>query len=260
MIQVLFRKDIDTEEEFEVAKKFFPIKESRMDNLNDSLIIPRYSALPFYKELEDDLSYVNSRLINSYKQHKYIADFQYYHDIADLTPETYFQLHEVPEGGPYIVKGATNSRKFEWNTMMFAQDRKRAIEIACDLRKDSMIQQQDIIVRKYIPLMKVEEGINGLPMSNEWRFFCYDDSILSCGFYWSIAEEYGKLDYKAIDLVKTVIKRVRGNVVFYVVDVAQKEDGEWIVIEMNDGSMSGLSANDPNTLYGNLYIQMAYRG
>jgi len=249
--KILFRKDLDTEEEFEIAKQYFPVVESRM-NIHDSLVIARYSALPFYNELEEDLTYNNSKLINSYRQHKYIADFEYYWDIEDLTPKTYFKLHEIPEGGPYVVKGVTNSRKFEWNTMMFAKDRKRAIEVACDLRKDSMIQQQEIIVREFVPLEKVEDGLNGMPMSNEWRFFCLYDKIVSYGFYWTIAEEQGEFEQEAIDLVNKVIDRVKENVNFFVVDVAKKADGGWIVVELNDGQMSGISGNDPHVLYSNL--------
>ena len=253
--KILFRKDLDTEEEFRIAKLYFPVVESRM-NIYDSLVLARYSALPFYNELEEDLIYNDSKLINSYRQHKYIADFEYYWDIEDLTPKTYFRLHEVPEGGPYVVKGVTNSRKFEWNTLMFAKDKRRAIEIACDLRKDSMIQQQEIIVREFIPLEKVEDGLNGMPMSNEWRFFCLYDKIVSYGFYWTIAEEQGKLEQEAIELVNKVVDRVKNNVNFFVVDVAKKEDGGWIVIELNDGQQSGLSGNDPHILYGALKMEL----
>jgi hypothetical protein len=249
--KILFRKDLDTEEEFEIAKQYFPVVESRM-NIHDSLVLARYSALPFYNELEEDLTYNNSKLINSYSQHKYIANFEYYWDIEDLTPKTYFKLHEIPEGGPYVVKGATNSRKFEWNTMMFAKDRRRAIEVACDLRKDSMIQQQEIIVREFVPLEKVEDGLNGMPMSNEWRFFCLYDKIISYGFYWTIAEEQGKFEQEAIDLVNKVIDRVKENVNFFVVDVAKTVSGNWIVVELNCGTMSGISGNDPHVLYSNL--------
>jgi hypothetical protein len=65
-IKILFRKDLDTEGEFEIAKQYFPVVESRM-NIHDSLVLARYSALPFYNELEEDLTYNNSKLINSYR-------------------------------------------------------------------------------------------------------------------------------------------------------------------------------------------------
>jgi hypothetical protein len=49
-----------------------------------------------------------------------------------------------------------------------------------------------------------------------------------------------------------VIDRVGDRANFYAVDVAQTVAGDWIVIELNDGQMSGLSENDPEILYCNL--------
>jgi hypothetical protein len=253
---ILFRKDRDTEDEFELVKEYFDVVESRM-NIQDKFVIARYSALPFYDELEKDLEFQGSKLINSYNQHKYIADFEYYYDIEELTPKTYFHLQDVPTNPKhgYVVKGKTNSRKFYWKDLMFADSKIKAITIACNLNRDPLIAQQGVIVRDFIPLRKLEEGVNGLPFSNEWRFFCYKDQILSYGYYWSTAEEIpsnDSIDPKAIELVKEVCNRVSDKVNFFVVDVAEKEDNGWIVIEMNDGQMSGLSQTDPSILYKNL--------
>ena len=252
--KILFRHDYSTEPELSIANKYFAVTDSRM-NIPNTLVVGRYSVLPFYKELEKDLNSQGSELINSYEQHKYIADFNYYHDIEDLTPKTYFNLSDVGDyEGPFVVKGKTNSRKFEWDTLMFAKDKRQAIEISCELRKDalSLLHQQDIIFREFVKLNILEEGIHGLPFANEWRFFCYKDKILSYGFYWTISEKIGVLHQEGIDLVEEVMKRVEGKVNFFVVDVAEKEDGSWIVIEMNDGQMSGLSDNSPEELYSNL--------
>ena len=163
-------------------------------------------------------------------------------------------MNEIPEfgAGPFVVKGKTNSRKFQWHELMFCVTRKEAIHIACELRKDSLIGQQDIIVRKFERLNIVDKGVTGIPFANEWRFFCLGDKILSHGFYWTIAEKKGDINQGAFYLVQEVIKRVKDKVNFYVIDVAEKEDGSWIVIEMNDGQMSGLSDNDPNILYKSL--------
>jgi len=49
-----------------------------------------------------------------------------------------------------------------------------------------------------------------------------------------------------------VIDKVGNKSNFYVIDVAKTQSGEWIVIELNDGQFSGLSAIDPNDLYMNL--------
>jgi len=257
--KILFREDLTTEEELIVANIFFDVTNERV-GIENSTVIGRYSVLPFYKELEKSLAIQGSRLINTYKQHCYIADFEYYEDIKDLTPKTYFNLSEVNDyDGPFVVKGKTNSRKFEWDSMMFAQDKRRAIEISCELRRDSLLQQQDIVYREFVKLNVLEEGINGLPFSNEWRFFCYKDTILSYGFYWTISEKVGALHQDAINLVEEVIKRVKDKVNFFVVDVAEKEEGGWIVIEMNDGQQSGLSGCDPEELYSNLSNYIRYQ-
>ena len=250
--KILFRQELSTEQEYFYAKKYFDVRDSRID-LKDTLVVGRYSVLPYYSELEKDLKRQGSQLINSFEQHKYIADFEYYADIKDITPKTYFDTTIANLGeGPFVVKGKTNSKKFDWDNLMFAKDKQRALEIAHELSKDSLLHYQDIIIRDFVPLNVLEEGINGLPFSNEWRFFCYKEHILSYGFYWSISEEIGVLAQEGIDLVKKVMKRVKGKVNFFVVDVAEKEDGSWIVIEMNDGQMSGLSDNSPDVLYSNL--------
>jgi hypothetical protein len=41
-----------------------------------------------------------------------------------------------------------------------------------------------------------------------------------------------------------------------VLDVAEKENGEFVLIEINDGQMSGLSCCNPEELYLNLKKQL----
>ena len=61
---------------------------------------------------------------------------------------------------------------------------------------------------------------------------------------------------EAINFVQSILSLISTHVNFYVVDVAQKEDGNFIVIELNDAQMSGLSDNRPENLYGNLLSQL----
>ena len=57
---------------------------------------------------------------------------------------------------------------------------------------------------------------------------------------------------EAIELAQRIAKIVAEHVTFFVLDLAETEEGEWSVSEVNDGQQSGLSENDPNTLYFNL--------
>ena len=164
---ILFRGSLAEENELEIAKKHFPVIEQRSHITKDyDLVIPRYAALPYYKELEQDIEYLGSHILNSYAQHNYVANIRnWYYDLAEITPRTWFYLDQIPEHGPFVLKGATNSKKHAWNTMMFAKNKREAIEVFIRLSHDSMIGVQDICIRQYVELNKLVEGLNGLPIS-----------------------------------------------------------------------------------------------
>jgi hypothetical protein len=253
---VLFRPDSSNYDEYKICKNIIST-ETQRSKLNNKFVVGRFSVLPFYKELEEDLKVNGCTLVNSYKEHKYIADFLYYDDVKEFTFPTYFDSYRLPED-KYVVKGVTNSRKHEWNTLMFAENKRRAIEISCDLKLDSLLRTQDIIFRKYIPLQTLEYGLNGLPITNEWRLFYFNNDLIAYGFYWSCVED---------NVVKSLLDDFRGNGIkfanhvasilsnkatFFVIDVAKTQSGEWILVECNDAQMSGLNTIDPKLFYTSL--------
>lgn len=252
---ILFRKSSETEEEYKVAELYFPITEQRTECSLD-LVIGRYSVLPFYKELENDLKNQDCKLINSYEQYSWIANYDYYYDLESHLPKSWFDhnFHQAPEKA-YVVKGRTNSRKFQWNKYMYAENKKQALIIASELANDGLIGPQGIVYKEYVPLQTFSIGINGLPLTNEWRFFYYKDQLLSYGYYWTIAEKVlnnDQLPQQVISYANTVAKKAAQYVNFFVLDIAFTADHGYTLIEINDGCMSGLSNNDPATLYGNL--------
>lgn len=258
---ILFRAALAEEEELTTAAKYFNVYRHRSEVPPNSLVIGRYSTLPWYKELEEDLKTNNSELINSYSQHRWIADLkEWYEDFKDITPQTWTDLSSIPDNGPFILKGETNSKKFHWNTQMFAENKKKAIEIYNKLSEDTLIGQQDIYIRKYIPLKTFCVGINEMPITEEYRLFIYDGKVVSAGFYWSshyddlTDEQKASLNPKNIPttFVKDVLTRVGSKARFVVVDIARTQDDNWIVIELNDGQQSGLSENKAEVLYKNI--------
>jgi len=261
---ILFRNDVDWRQEAEVAKKHFTCIDSRM-LLKDNLVIARFSALPFYKEQENDFAYAGCQMINTYEQHMYIADLgNWYMDLSGFTPRTWNLLHAIPDDGPFVLKGETNSKKFFWNSHMFAKYKKAAIEVHGRLMADSMLQYQKIYIRQYVPLEVLADGLQGLQVTREYRFFVYKNKILSGGFYWSSHSEDIRAngisidpDEVPLDFLNAIIDKVQNTELsepptYYVIDVAKTAAGEWILIELNDGQQSGLSDNDPDVLYKNL--------
>jgi hypothetical protein len=230
------------------------------------LVIGRYSVLPYYEELDADVRLSGGALINNLAQHRYIADIsQWSRDLEGLTPPAIDRFETLLEDQAYVVKGETNSRKGRWRTHMFAQGKAEAIAVRSRLVEDGLLQDQTIYARPYVPLRSFGEGIGGIPISHEYRFFVCDGEILTGGFYW--AEHVGDLLDRGLlpvlpgrgPVLDEVIARIGDKARFYVVDVAEKAEGGWMVVELNDGQMSGLSCCDPVTLYTELDARLNRR-
>lgn len=254
---IYFRKHLTDNEELLAAKKYFHCTNLLTNIQPNQLVIGRYSLLPFYFDQESEIKNIGSQLINNYNQHLYIADLQnYVQDLGELTPKTWLNLYDLPEEGPFILKGATNSRKADWKTAMFAADKKAAIDVHGELSRDSLIGSQNIYIRQYIPLVKYMDGINGMPVTKEFRFFIVYGQIICGDYYWSnYVDDLATKPLASevpLDFLDKVITRVGDQSNFYTIDVGQTLTGDWIVIELNEGQQAGLSCNDPDIFYANL--------
>ena len=252
---VYFRPDIAFEEELSAAKKHFTVAERRTAISNNSLVIPRYSALPFNKELCEDIEALGGKVLNTYREHCYVADLRnWYYDLEGLTPKTWFSLDQIPTEGPFVLKGQTNSKKHQWSSHMFAHDRCEATGVFTRLADDGFIGYQQIYIRQYEPLIRLADGLNGLPISEEYRFFVLDGQVIDAGFYWSshtadLDRSYDPHKEVPQVFIDKVIAKVSLNIRFWVFDVARKINGDWIVVELNDGQQAGLSDIDPERFY-----------
>ena len=263
---ILMRSAFAEQDELLAAKRHFDVIERRTQIQRGSLVIPRYSLLPFAAELHADVECMGGQLINTLAQHQYVADLQaWYDDFADVTPATWFHALDVEGQGPFVIKGATNGRKHLWCTHMFAPTSRDILTVLCRLRADSSLSDQQIYVRQYVELETfpgVLPLVYKLPVTQEWRFFLLDGEVLAYGFYWP--EHYDEITTDlGIDLApagvaalafvqETIGPRLKDKVRFVVADVARDRDGRWLLVELNDGCMSGLSMVDPNTLYAAL--------
>lgn len=263
---VLIRDPNDDCGEKEAMKKLdIPFIEHRSEatELADrTIIIGRYSVLPYYKELETDIANTNNcNLINSYHQFRYIADLgNWYQDFIGLTPKTWFTLQEYLADfweGPVVLKGETNSRRDKWSTHMFANNKDEAREVYCRLLDDSLISQQKIYIRQYEPLVKLIDGVNGMPIPNEWRIFVCFGKMICADYYWGtyredIEEKGIKPKSPPMEFIQAIIAKVGNSSNFYCVDLAETAKGDWTIVEFNEGQMSGLNGTSPMLFYTNL--------
>lgn len=248
---VLFRKQFDSDGEATSAAQHLPLVGLRTQVPANSLVIGRYACLPYYGELAADLAEKGSRLINSPSQHSYIANFDYYEHIREHTFPTWFSFQDIPahlREAPFVVKGRTNSRKLQWASHMFAETFKAAIALSSELANDPLIGPQGLLIRQYVPLETFEVGINGTPITNEWRMFFYKGTLIASGYYWAILDdlslaEAARSDFEArgVPFAKMVAGILQEHTNFFVIDIARTESGDWRVVEVNDGQQSGLN-------------------
>lgn len=228
-----------------------------------SIVIPRFRALPFGKELEQDVESMGSRLINSYHEHRSIADlFEWVGLLKDYTAPVYTidDIPYLPEG-EWFVKGETNSRKNQWFESCYAPNTKSLVEVVRSNLNDSLIGFQKLAIRPFQHFRQIDTAVDGRPVFHERRVFVYQGRTLSVGEYWSTQPD--ALQVKTIDELQftetldAVKSRVEGLAQFYVIDLAEYPDGHWGVVELNDGSMAGLSENKPLDVWGNLFADQA---
>jgi hypothetical protein len=260
--KILFRASLAEEDELCIARKYFEVYESRTQIKPGDLILCRYSFLPYGDELEQDIKLLGAKLVNSYAQHRYVADlYSWYSDLGpEYTPYTWFDPAVVladEYSGSYFLKGETNSLKNQWKTHCVAKTKNDLMQVYFNLQGDSLIGHQSICIRKLERLKTYLTSFTGQPITKEFRIFVYKGQVLAKGYYWTnypeVMDEF-KPDSNDIpaDWLAEVIGKVKDHVPAFVIDVAQKEDGSWIVIELNDFCMSGLSGVSAEELYANL--------
>lgn len=261
LVPVVYLRESSAEaDEIQACKSLFPTYASRVEVPAGSLVFCRYSALPFNSELCRDLELLGSVGINSQFAHDYAATFQYYEDFKEDTFPSWDRLSDIPQSlrdHPFVVKGRANSRKQEWSTKMFAPNFAKAVQIAADLMSDGLIGQQGIIARQFIPLETFETAISGLPFANEWRCFYLAGERVAHGYYWGSIDDWAPVDHALDDFLKNglpladrIARRACQRIPFCAIDVAKTKDGRWVLVEINDGDMSGLNGTiDPISLY-----------
>jgi hypothetical protein len=261
-IYCLHPLDITDEELQLVEDAGIPHGTTLSDAPPGSVVLPRYRALPFGRELEQEAQRHGLSLLNPYSQHAWAADIhQWYPALRGLTPETWRRVEDIPHdvNGPFFLKGATNSLKHKPEKFWYAETRSEIGEVIANLHQDSLIGQQQLAIRQWIELEKVEDNLVGVPQSREYRCFSCLGAPLAIGDYWEPSDKEAHeflLDHASFVLK---INRIVGKFLnFAALDFGVLENGDPIVIEVNDGSMAGLCGVNGGFLYMNLRSKLMY--
>ena len=211
----------------------------------------------FYSLLEQRDIY----LINTPEEYeRYLTLPGWYDDFAEKTAPSMWESEGNIENallkarqldGPYIVKDYVKSRKYEWYDACFIKNISDIGNAACiiknflDRQGESLVG--GIVLRKFMNLKQIGfHEKSGMPISEEYRVFVYAGKILIMDNYWTENENLG-LSETEISWIEDIAQKVKSN--FVTVDIARKDDGELMIIELGDGQVSGLQQIDVKEFY-----------
>ena len=154
---------------------------------------------------------------------------------------------------PIFIKGVRQTSRHK-ESMHIINNREEYARAIREYEKDDILHWQELTVREYIELRPVGGGVYGeIPAAFEYRTFWWRNTLVGEGPYWWEANKYSWTEDErssAIAIANEVAHRIRCT--FLVIDLAMTSEGEWIVIECNDGMESGYAAASPFAIWKNI--------
>lgn len=173
----------------------------------------------------------------------------------DFDLESIMKLLEPFGDRPVIIKDYVKSQKHRWVEACFIPSASDPVAVECVTR--AFIEHQDddlvggLVFREFVELEPLSDhSKSGMPLTKEFRLFCLDGKALYSSEYWEEGD-YGQVDLPG-GIFSDVIVKVQSR--FFTMDVAQRRDGQWIIMELGDGQVAGLPERlAPETFYERLY-------
>ncbi len=183
---------------------------------------------------------------------------KWYPLLRDVTPKS-MVLDSFPDaaqieatvGWPVFLKGVRQTSRHD-ASLAIARSATDLERIASAWSDNSILASQRVAARAFIPLRPVERSGHGnrLQRSFEFRTFWWRGQLVGAGPYWTDCPRYewnAREKREALKLAGEAARRI--DVGFLCVDVAQTAQGQWIVIEVNDGQRSGYAGVPPIALW-----------
>lgn len=151
------------------------------------------------------------------------------------------KVKEAFGAGAVILKDYVKSRKHEWFDACFIP----AADDEANVRRvvQNFLRLQDahvvggLVFREFVALRRI--GLHPksrLPLVNEHRFFVWGGRPFYSAPYWADGDYSG--ERPSADVLAPILGRVKSR--FYAADVAEREGGGWLLVELNDGGSAGI--------------------
>jgi len=223
-----------------------------------------------YQRLYDALLQKNIQLINSPTEYIHCHHFPLsYAKIAhktpyskwtiDITDKSIQSLAQNFGNAPIIVKDYVKSEKHHWKEACFIPNASDIAKVNAivhtfiELRGDYL--NEGLVFRQFEELKYLtQHSKSGMPLTKEYRLFFINKKTVLLSPYW----EEGTYHETSVELDEfiEIAQTIDSN--FFTMDIAQKKNGEWIVMELGDGQVAGLPESmDVNEFYDKLKESMA---
>jgi hypothetical protein len=160
----------------------------------------------------------------------------------DLTPAKLEKCLDSFGNAAVIVKDFVKSEKHHWNEACYianAADTDEALRVArnfLNLRGADL--EGGLVFRRFETFRELgAHPKSGMPLTEEFRAFVLDGKIMYLMNYWDELEYPEKAP--DIEAVLPAVARIRSR--FFTVDFARLGTGDWMVVELGDGQVAGLT-------------------
>ncbi len=220
--------------------------------------VARVGAAEDYASFFDEAAKDGITLVHTPEQHQRCSTLPgWYPRIEDLTAKSEVFDHppsalevESRFGWPVFLKGERQTARHR-RDLSIVRDRRAYEAAVAEWEREPILRWQRIAVRELLALRPVPAPESErISPSFEFRVFLWRGEVVGFGRYWWEGPAYhcnASEEREAIALARLAARRV--DVPFLVVDVAQREDGRWVVIECNDGQESGYAGVAPIAMW-----------
>jgi len=147
--------------------------------------------------------------------------------------------------GPIFIKDWCKSRKHEWANCCFIPDMLDADNLHRVVTNFIRAQAEDncftggLVCRELVQIkpLGAEHPKSHIPLFNEHRFFVFKGQIFYGAPYWD-AGFYSNVTWPEKKVIIDLVPHIRSS--FFALDIAEKLDGNWTIIEVNDGGTAGV--------------------
>lgn len=193
------------------------------------------------------------RLVSTADQYAGVTYFPNYHPkVREVSPEAVWTDTPDPYlaysrsrtlgDGPFVLKDHIKSAKHRWHEACFApkgagREHFEAVAEAL-LAEQGKAFNRGFVVRRYVPLRSRGVGPRKYPLCEEYRLFFWHGKLLVASHYHD--QPAGRTDWAEFETLAG-----RFDAPFFSMDVAQADDGRWLVVDMGAGECSSLPPSLP---------------